>query len=73
MTKIIGDEPSAARSGEYPAWICTPCGDRIGRHRGRYSTYHVGDRCGWCGNETETTEPRDYGYPPFPLPREPVE
>jgi hypothetical protein len=24
------------------------------------------DRCGWCGRETETTEPRDYGYPPAP-------
>jgi methionyl-tRNA synthetase len=51
---------------EYPAWICTPCGELYGRASVKYSTFHCGDRCGWCGEVTITTQPRDYGYPPAP-------
>lgn len=48
----------------YPDWICKPCGERYGkRPEGNPygATWHY-DKCGVCGNFTETTEPRDYGY-----------
>lgn len=51
---------------EYPAWICEPCGRAKGRRIPSCATWHVGDSCGWCGAETITTEPRDFGYPPGP-------
>jgi excisionase family DNA binding protein len=54
---------------DYPAWICAPCGARYGKPRGLYATFHGGDRCGWCGEITSTTEPRDYGYPSVPAGR----
>lgn len=51
---------------DYPDWICSPCGQRLGRRIPTLATYHEGDRCGWCGETTITTQPRDYGYPPAP-------
>ena len=46
--------------------ICAPCGARLGRGRAtRSTTWSTGD-CGWCGEHTSVTEPRDYGYPPAP-------
>lgn len=58
-------------SDEYPAWICTPCGMRHGRRVPKLATYHGGERCGWCGETTTVTQPRDFGYPPAPAkPRE---
>jgi hypothetical protein len=52
--------------GDYPAWICFDCGKLYGRARSGVSTYHLGDRCGWCDREIATTQPRDWGYPPAP-------
>ena len=52
---------------DYPAWICSPCGLQHGTvPKGHMATFHEGDKCGWCGRKTVTTEPRDYGYPSFP-------
>jgi hypothetical protein len=48
---------------EYPSWICSPCGHKYGRPRAILATFHEVDRCGWCGEKTATTEPRDFGYP----------
>ncbi len=48
----------------YPAWICSRCGDRYGKKKaGKTTTWHFGDICGWCGNRVVTTEPRDFGHP----------
>ena len=53
-------------SDDYPAWICADCGERHGRmSAGHISTWHRGT-CGWCGEENDVTEPRDYGYPKMP-------
>lgn len=49
--------------GAYPEWICIDCGVAHGHIRPTLATFHVGDKCGWCGRETETTEPRDFAYP----------
>jgi hypothetical protein len=55
---------------EYPAWICDPCGRKLGRFyiNGRYvgpamrgATYHQG-QCDVCGKKAPVTEPRDYGH-----------
>lgn len=46
-------------------WICAPCGVKHGRYRAGVSTWHP-DTCDWCGEETNVTEDRDYGYPPLP-------
>lgn len=48
----------------YPDWICQPCGQLHGkRPEGNPygATYHY-DKCGICGNFTETTECRDFGH-----------
>lgn len=48
----------------YPDWICQPCGMTYGkRPEGNPygATWHY-DKCGVCGNFTETTELRDYGH-----------
>jgi hypothetical protein len=52
-------------AGEYPSWICSPCGKRLGRKSTEWSTWHA-DTCGWCGKGASCTEPRDFGYPPAP-------
>jgi hypothetical protein len=50
--------------GKYPPWICLDCGIKHGTvRRGHLATFHAGDKCGWCGREVNTTEPRDFGYP----------
>ena len=48
-------------SKEYPNWICTACGTRYGRKQCGIACWHV-DTCGICGEETEVTQPRDYGH-----------
>jgi hypothetical protein len=47
----------------YPDWICRPCGFAYGRFpsQDRVSCWHE-DTCGICGEVTEVTEPRDFGY-----------
>lgn len=48
----------------YPDWICDECGRLHGkRPEGNPygATWHY-DECGICGNFTECTEPRDFGY-----------
>ena len=45
----------------YPAWICSPCGDKYGRRECGISTWHEDD-CGVCGERTMVTEPRDVGH-----------
>jgi hypothetical protein len=53
-------------SDDYPAWICADCGSRLGRLPADHiSTWHRGT-CGWCGEDRDVTEPRDYGYPKRP-------
>lgn len=52
---------------EYPTWICSECGSKYGRVIDHCATIHEGDKCGWCDEKTVTTEPRDYGYPPWPV------
>jgi hypothetical protein len=48
----------------YPMWICRGCGKKYGKADILVSSYHMGDRCGWCGrNDVEVTEPRDWGHP----------
>ena len=46
---------------EYPAWVCSDCGDAHGRRECRMATFHVGTCC-ICGREDMVTEPRDYGH-----------
>lgn len=51
---------------EYPAWICSDCGNKHGRMPyGHAATWHR-DVCGWCGEMRSCTEPRDFCYPPAP-------
>lgn len=52
---------------DYPGWICDPCGQKHGRMpEGHLATWHV-DTCGWCGEATSCTEPRDFRYPKWPV------
>ena len=51
-------------NNSYPSWICADCGNKYGKARGKYATFHPGT-CGWCEKEKAVTEPRDYGYPKF--------
>jgi len=46
----------------YPPWICADCGAKHGRRECGFATWHDGDKCGICGKEAATTEPRDYGH-----------
>ena len=46
-------------------WICSECGNKYGKARGRVSTFHTGI-CEWCGKEKAVTEDRDYHYPEKP-------
>lgn len=46
---------------DYPAWICSDCGDKWGRKECGDSTWHEGE-CGVCGSVAPVTEPRNYGY-----------
>lgn len=56
---------------EYPPWICSKCANALNHpSRCAASSFHV-DICGWCLEEKEVTEPRDYGYPPWDKKREP--
>lgn len=62
---------SRREDGRYPPWICAECGNRFGKRethddKSRYSTWHY-DLCGWCGQYTIVTEPRDYMYPEWPI------
>ena len=46
---------------DYPAWICSDCGDKWGRKECGISTWHE-DKCDMCGYVSLVTEPRDYGH-----------
>ena len=50
-----------AEMKEYPAWVCSTCGEKFGRRECGVATWHVGI-CGVCGIEASVTEPRDYGH-----------
>jgi hypothetical protein len=51
----------------YPSWVCHACAMAAGgRDDGRDSTWHMG-YCGVCRLSKPVTEPRDYGYPVFPV------
>ena len=50
----------------YPQWICYECGKKHGKRIPSVATYHMGDKCGWCGRFVSVTEPRDFGYPKAP-------
>jgi DNA-directed RNA polymerase subunit RPC12/RpoP len=53
---------------EIGAWICAPCGKRLGRTSGapHISTWHIG-HCDYCGaKDVPVTQPRDFGYPKLP-------
>lgn len=57
---------------DYPAWICSPCGQRLGKRIPTCATFHMGE-CGWCAAAgVPVTEPRDYGYPAAPRPVAPA-
>ena len=61
--------PSKA-ARDYPAWICSECGDKHGRWpEGHCATWHNGE-CGWCGGTRAVTEPRDYRWPKWPVRKE---
>jgi hypothetical protein len=34
---------------DYPAWICSDCGQQSGSRIPTCATYHMGE-CGWCGS-----------------------
>lgn len=46
---------------DYPVWICTPCGVKLGNKIPNIATYHLGI-CDVCGKEDAVTEPRDFGH-----------
>lgn len=46
---------------EYPAWICSDCGDKHGRRPCGMATWH-NDTCDVCGAYGPCTEPRDFGH-----------
>jgi len=47
---------------DYPAWICSHCGDKHGRRPCGVATWHF-DTCGVCGKQgVMVTEPRDFGH-----------
>jgi hypothetical protein len=46
---------------DYPNWICATCGTRYGRKQCGIACWHF-DTCNICGEETEVTQPRDYGH-----------
>lgn len=48
---------------EYPAWICSDCGERLGRkpEGNPYATWHM-DTCDICRDAKAVTEPRDFGH-----------
>lgn len=54
----------------YPIWVCCKCAYKAGAYKSatfsepHISTFHTGI-CDVCGEETEVTEPRDFGYPNF--------
>jgi hypothetical protein len=48
-------------NNEYPDWICLPCGKAYGRREVGLATWHP-DVCDVCGQETQVTEPRDFGH-----------
>lgn len=53
---------------DYPHWICRDCGFKHQPDKDKIfmiSTYHEGSKCGWCGEEKPTTEPRDFGFPEY--------
>lgn len=51
---------------EYPKTICMECGTSYGHMpKGHLATFYQG-MCGWCKRKRTVTEPRDYGYPPYP-------
>lgn len=53
-----------SETAPYPDWICKTCGCLYGnRPDGNPygATWHP-DKCDICGEETEVTEPRDFGY-----------
>lgn len=49
---------------DQPTWVCSDCGRLYGNGwpEGHVGTFHTGDKCGVCGRETWTTEPRDYRW-----------
>lgn len=51
---------------KYPSWICKECAkENLGVWpKGHTASFHT-DTCGWCLEEKEVTEPRDWGYPKY--------
>lgn len=49
--------------GDYPEWVCVPCGKKYGRSVPELATLHEGV-CGVCGESGPVTEPRDFGHLP---------
>ena len=56
------------KSDWYRVWVCGSCGEKARKaqktSRLACSTWHE-DVCGVCGEITDVTEPRDFGYPEF--------
>ena len=45
-----------------PATVCSSCGGRYGRRQSTIGATWYRGRCGVCSQETDVTEPRDFGY-----------
>lgn len=54
-------------SAPYPEWVCLDCGQAAAKKpKATLSTWHQGV-CEVCLRVDAVTEPRDFGYPAFPL------
>lgn len=51
---------------EYPKLICAKCAIQNGGHwpKGHVASFYLG-ACGWCGEDTEVTQARDWCYPTY--------
>lgn len=69
LDRLFGLHPSRGQHPDdpnYPAWICSDCGNVYGKYPdGHCATWHT-DICGWCGETKPCTEPRDFSFPKSP-------
>jgi hypothetical protein len=45
----------------YPAWVCSPCGEKHGNRPATRATWHEGE-CDICRVVRAVTQPRDFGH-----------
>lgn len=62
MVSNYGNDMSKSQPNTWINWICQSCGEKYcNGPQYSVSTWHM-DTCDICGEETECTEPRDFGY-----------